>query len=181
MVKIKDIIPLQKIAGSKRFQVIAVTLLTLLASAGAYFTFYISNQSSYFNNSNFRQLNSLSEQVSTRVNDLKSGFRSSVEWTLNKNGPPNFKKSLATISGVTFSGVKPDGDVPADVRKALGGEGPKDLTCTIDLHSRQGAALLEIKCTTLTTPAVEFRATAKFAELIAPFLDPDLAAGHKQS
>ena len=177
MARIKDFFRLQRIARSKRFLVTSVTLLFIIVSAGAYFTFYISNQTDYFNNRNFRQLNSLSDQVSTRVVDLKSAFRTSVVWSLKKGGQPDFKKSLETIQGVNFVGVKPDGQVTPIAKEDA--EKIKDKDCTIDLRSRQGAALLEIKCVTETNQ--EFRGSAKFAEVIGPFLDPDLTAGHKKS
>jgi hypothetical protein len=173
MGKIRQIFRLQKIAGSKRFQVMSLTVLLLAISAGIYFTLYISNQADYFNNRNFRQLNSLSDQVSSRVDDLKNGFRSSVQNTL-KGEEPRFGESLKSIVGITFSNIKPK---PDQRLTSLSTKDIDHVPCTIDLLPNQGATSLQITCGT----AGEFQGNARFAELISPFLDADMSAAHKQS
>lgn len=161
--RIRELFRLQKIAGSKRFQVVSITVLLLVVSAGTYVTFYISGQTDYFNRSNFRQLNSLSSQISARVDDLKNGFRSSVQYTLKGGNRGNFEESLKSVEGTKFTSVEHTGNV-----KDLKDEEIERIPCSIDLLLENGTPSLQLRC---FAGEQQFGGRAKLSELIAPFLN----------
>jgi hypothetical protein len=163
---------LQKIATSKRFQVVSITALLLVVSTVTYFTFYITNSADYFNNRNFRQLNSLSDQVSSRIFDLQRSFKSSVQNTMVCT-EPSFKESLKSIDGTAFTEVQPQNMLgecknPAEVT---------NVPCSSELLPNQG--FLQLKCG--YQGEVEFRAKVEFAKLINPFLDQYVSGTHRRS
>jgi hypothetical protein len=181
MVPIPDIFRLKKLVGSKRFQVSSITALALLVSAVAYFTFYISSQDNYFNNRNFRQLNSLSDQVSVRVHDLKNGVTSSAQNTLKSNKKLSFAEALKSIEGVEFTGVSQNGEL-TDLMS------PDQVSCFVDLPPNISPVVLQVTCEPdqeIKLPEAApkgpaFRANVNFANLIRPFLAPDVP-GHQRA
>lgn len=182
MPRFKDIFRLPNITG-KRLQVIAFTVLMLALGAGVYFAIHLSNQTDYFNDRNFRQLNGLSGQIASRVVDLKSGFSSSVKTTLS--GEAGYEDSLNTIEGIEFSEVKKPEKEPDYANTEFSAP-----DCKIALLRDRGAQLLEIKCRveqigqqpdTAKPAPLEFSAQTQFAKLIQPFLSPALSVGHRTS
>jgi hypothetical protein len=68
----------KKFSAPRRLRVLLVTLLFLLIPVVTYFTLYISNQTSYFTNRNFRQLASIGVQIEDRIDNLKDAYRNAV-------------------------------------------------------------------------------------------------------
>jgi hypothetical protein len=180
MGRFREIFRFQFLTGSKRFQVVAFVALLLCASTAVYFSLYISSQTEYFNNRNFRQLSSLSNQVSARVDDLKNGFSNSVKNTLK--GEATFADSLKSIVGISFEDVnRTAGKKPAPTKNApqtLTQSKSDSVSCTIALLQDHGETGLQITC---DAAGEQFSAKTRLADLIVPFVDSDLAVGHKRS
>src|SRR5258705_1325503 len=63
----------------KRLGVLILTILVLAIPVVIYFTRYISNQTTYFNNQNFRELVGISGQLEQRVTTLSGIFDKKVK------------------------------------------------------------------------------------------------------
>jgi len=77
--------------------------LFLAIPLAIYFTLYISNQTGYIANRDFRQLASVSLQVEERIENLKEAFGNAVENTVEKN----FEGQQATKNAVAKTGAQP--------------------------------------------------------------------------
>src|SRR5260370_33943007 len=99
----------------RRLRVLVITVLFLLVPFAIYFTLYISNQTSYIANRDFRQLASVSLQVEQRIDNLKEAFGNAVKNTVEKN----FESQQATKNPVAKTDAQPSPPVAPTFKQSL--------------------------------------------------------------
>ncbi|HEV2827349.1 MAG TPA: cache domain-containing protein [Pyrinomonadaceae bacterium] len=77
----------------KRLQIMAVTVIVLAMGIAIYFTSYISRQADYFTNRNFRELAGYSQQIPSRIINVKDAFRNAVIKTVKAKSHVKEKES----------------------------------------------------------------------------------------
>ncbi|PYS50164.1 MAG: hypothetical protein DMF68_08125 [Acidobacteria bacterium] len=103
MAKTKEVVKQKKLPRMKRLRVLLITVVLLLIPVLIYFTLYVSNETDYFNNQNFRQLASISDQIEQRIEGRKVAFNSGIKNALKKHQgakpitKDEFQKALGTI------------------------------------------------------------------------------------
>jgi hypothetical protein len=71
----------------KRLQIMGVTVVVLAIGMATYFTSYISRQTDYFTNRNFRELEGYSQQIPSRIVNVGAALKNAVAKTVKARSP----------------------------------------------------------------------------------------------
>ncbi|HKC62794.1 MAG TPA: hypothetical protein VKB86_04120, partial [Pyrinomonadaceae bacterium] len=175
MAKITEIIKPKKSSALRRLRVLLITVMLLLIPVLVYSTLYVSNQTDYFNNQNFRQLASISDQIAQRIEGLKIAFDNAIRNTLRKNQagtPITFQQALGANFEMVDDTPIPKYATQKDMERDLA-----DRKIEINLVTEGEARWLVFVCK--LTPSgqdnpqqqsVTFRARTRLDDLVIPLI-----------
>ncbi len=103
----------RKVSVPRRLWVLILAALFLLVPIVIYFTRYISTQTNYFTNRNFRQLASISRQVEERIGSLQTAIGNAAAQTVQKQSENQAMSAAPSSPGHSFQQLLTDSGLDA--------------------------------------------------------------------